>query len=82
MNKYIQMMGNVLKDKDELIYDLIFSSRNEFIIDIGEYIQDLYKFDEFISEIKEISKRSKVSIVKNSVDVDSKSVIWKLKVKK
>lgn len=76
------MMGNVLKDKDELIYDLIFSSRNEFIIDIGEYIQDLYKFDEFISEIKEILKRSKVSIVKNSVDVDSKSVIWKLKVKK
>jgi hypothetical protein len=75
-------MGNVLKDKDELIYDLIFSSRNEFIIDIGEYIQDLYKFDEFISEIKEILKRSKVSIVKNSVDVDSKSVIWKLKVKK
>ena len=68
MNKYIQMMGNVLKDKDELIYDLIFSSRNEFIIDIDEYIQDLYKFDEFISEIKEILKRSKVSIVKNSVD--------------
>ncbi len=82
MNKYIQMMGNVLKDKDELIYDLIFSNRNEFVIDIGEYIQDLYKFDEFISEIKEILKRSKVSIVKNSVDVDSKSVIWKLKVKK
>ncbi len=76
------MMGNVLKDKDELIYDLIFSNRNEFVIDIGEYIQDLYKFDEFISEIKEILKRSKVSIVKNSVDVDSKSVIWKLKVKK
>ncbi len=82
MNKYIQMMGNVMKDKDELIYDLIFSNRNEFVIDIGEYIQDLYKFDEFISEIKEILKRSKVSIVKNSVDVDSKSVIWKLKVKK
>ena len=76
------MMGNVLKDKDELIYDLIFSNRNEFVIDIGEYIQDLYKFDEFVSEIKEILKRSKVSIVKNSVDVDSKSVIWKLKVKK
>jgi len=76
------MMGNVLKDKDELIYDLIFSNRNEFVIDIGEYIRDLYKFDEFVSEIKEILKRSKVSIVKNSVDVDSKSVIWKLKVKK
>lgn len=82
MNKYIQMMGNVLKDRDDLIYDLIFSSKNEFVIDIGEYIRDLYKFDEFVSEIKEILKRSKVSIVKNSVDVDSKSVIWKLKVKK
>lgn len=82
MNKYIQMMGNVLKDRDDLIYDLIFSSKNEFIIDIGEYIPDLYKFDEFVSEIKEILKKSKVSIVKNSVDVDSKSVIWKLKVKK
>lgn len=76
------MMGNVLKDRDDLIYDLIFSSKNEFVIDIGEYIRDLYKFDEFVSEIKEILKRSKVSIVKNSVDVDSKSVIWKLKVKK
>jgi hypothetical protein len=76
------MMGSVMKDRDDLIYDLIFSNQKEFIIDIGEYIPDLYKFDEFISDIKLILKRSKVSIVKNSVDVDSKSVIWKLKVKK
>ena len=75
-------MGNVLRDKDSLIYDLIFSDQKEFVIDVGEYIPDLYKFDEFISEIKLILKKSKVSIVRNSVDVDSKSVIWKLKVKK
>lgn len=76
------MMENVLKDRDDLIYELIFSEQKEFVIDIGDYVTDLYKFDEFISEIKQILKRSKVSIVKNSVDVDSKSVIWKLKVKK
>lgn len=76
------MMENVLKDRDDLIYELIFSDQKEFVIDIGDYITDLYKFDEFISEIKQVLKRSKVSIVKNSVDVDSKSVIWKLKVKK
>jgi hypothetical protein len=54
----------------------------EFTIDIGEYIENIYEFEDFVSEMKTILKRSKVSIVRNSVDVDSKTVIWKLKVKK
>ena len=71
-----------MKDRDELIYDLIFSDKNEFTIDIGDYIPELYKFEDFIAEIKIVLKRSKVSIVKQSVDVNSITVKWKLKVKK
>lgn len=71
-----------MKDKNDLIYDLIFSSENNYTIDIGNYISDIYKYDEFVDEIKQILQKSKVIIVNNSIDVNSKSVIWKLKVKK
>ena len=71
-----------MKNKDDLVYDLIFSEKSQFVIDIGEYINDIYKFDEFIDEIKQILHKSKVTIANNTVDVDSKTVIWKLKVKK
>jgi len=71
-----------MKQKDDLIYDLIFSESNDFTIDVGEYITDIYKYDEFVDEIKEILRKSKVAIVNNSIDVDSKTVTWKLKVRK
>lgn len=71
-----------MKNKDELVYDLIFSEKNNYVIDVGEYITDIYKYDEFIDDIKQILHKSKVTIVSNSIDVDSKTVTWKLKVKK
>ena len=71
-----------MKDKGPLIYDLIFSETDDFIIDIGDYIADIYKHDEFVDEIKDILRKSKVRVVSNSIDVNSKTVTWKLKVKK
>ncbi len=71
-----------VKERDDLIYDLIFSSQTDYIIDISEYISDIYKFEEFVNDIKDILKRSKVSVIRHSVDVDSKTVIWKLRIKK
>jgi len=71
-----------MNSKDELVYDLIFSENINYTIDIGTYITDIYKYDEFIDDIRKILYKSKVVIVNNTVDVDSKTVIWKLKVKK
>jgi hypothetical protein len=71
-----------MKSKDDLVYDLIFSEKNEFDINIGEYIKDIYKYDEFIDEIKQILQKSKVTIIKNNIDVNSVTVNWKIKVKK
>jgi len=71
-----------VKTKDELIYDLIFSETLVYRIDIAEYLDDIYRYEEFVAEIKKILKKSKVSIVKSSVLVDSKTAIWELKVKK
>ncbi len=68
--------------KQELIYDLIFSEKTEYKIDISEYIKDIYRYDEFVAEIKSILKKSKVSVVKSNVLLDSKTAIWDLKVKK
>ena len=68
-----------MKNKDELVYNLIFSDNVQFIIDIGEYITDIYKYDDFVDEIKQILHKSKVILVSNSIDVDSKTVIWKTK---
>lgn len=71
-----------MKKKDDLVYDLIFSEKNEFDINVGDYIKDIYKYDEFIDEIKQILKKSKVTIIKNNIDVNSVTVNWKIKVKK
>jgi hypothetical protein len=71
-----------LKNKDELIYDLIFSDKIDYVIDMGDYIDDIYRYDEFIAEIKKILKKSKVRIIKNDVKLDSKTAIWELKVNK
>ena len=70
-----------MKSKDDLVYDLIFSEKNEFDINIGEYIKDIYKYDEFIDEIKQILQKSIVTIIKNNIDVNSVTVNWKIKVK-
>lgn len=71
-----------MKKTDDLIYDLIFSDETYYLIDISNYIKDIYQYDTFISNIREVLKKSKVRIIKSEVKLDSKKVIWELKVKK
>lgn len=71
-----------MNKREDLIYDLIFSDKTDFEIDISEYITDIYKYDRFIDDIKKILRKSKVSVVKERVDLNSKCSIWNLKVKK
>lgn len=71
-----------MKNKDELIYDLIFSEKIDYRIDIADYTDDIYKYEEFVTEIKKILKKSKVKIIKSEVKLDSKTAIWQLKVNK
>lgn len=71
-----------MKKTDDLIYDLIFSDETCYLIDISNYIKDIYQYDTFISSIREVLKKSKVRIIKSDVKLDSKTVIWELKVKK
>jgi hypothetical protein len=71
-----------MKDKEELIYDLIFSEELDYKIDISEYIKDIYKYEKFIQEIKDVLKKSEVTIIRDKVEVNTKTAIWNLKVKK
>jgi len=71
-----------MKKEDDLIYDLIFSEKESFKIDISEYISDIYQYEDFIDKIKKILKKSKVKIVISDPLMSSKTVIWELKVKK
>ncbi len=71
-----------MKKTDDLIYDLIFSKETYFLIDISDYIKDIYQYEDFIIKLREVLKKSKVYIVKNEVLVDSKTVMWELKVRK
>jgi hypothetical protein len=68
--------------KEDLIYQLIFSEEESFEIKVSEYTQDIYKYDRFINEIKDILKKSKVSIAKEKVDLEEDSVLWSLRVKR
>jgi len=69
-----------VKNKEDLIYDLIFSEKEEYKIDISNYIEDIYQYDEFVSEIKKVLKKSKVKIIKSDVKTDPKTAVWELKV--
>jgi hypothetical protein len=71
-----------VKKTDDLIYDLIFSDETYYLLDISNYIKDIYQYNTFISDIREVLKKSKVKIIKSDVKLDSKTVIWELKVKK
>lgn len=71
-----------LEPKDKLIYDLIFSEKIDFDINIADYITDIYKYDKFIVDIKKVLKKSKVEIVKEKINLDTNSVIWEIKVKR
>jgi hypothetical protein len=71
-----------VKNKDELIYDLIFSEKFDYEIDMANYIEDIYKYEDFVTEIKKVLKKSKVKIIKSEVKLDSKTAIWQLKVNK
>jgi hypothetical protein len=71
-----------LKKSEELIYDLIFSDTTEYEIHVEEYINDIYKYDRFIEDTKEILKKSKVDILNEKIIVESTSVIWRIKVSK
>lgn len=75
------MMPN-LDLKDRLIYQLIFSDETDFSINISEYIKDIYKYDKFVDEIKKVLKKSKVSITKEKINLETNSVIWEIKVKR
>ena len=71
-----------MKTADELIYDLIFSENTVYKIDLADYLEDIYQYEDFVEDIKLVLKKSKVAILKNSIMVNSKTVIWELKVKK
>ena len=68
--------------KQELIYRLVFEYQSSYLIDLGEFVDDIYRYDEFVDEIRDVLRKSKVMIVKSSIKVDSKTAIWELKLKK
>lgn len=69
-------------NKDDLLYLLIFSEQEEFKIDISDYIENIYDHKYFISEIRGILKKSKVTITNSDLILDSKTATWKIKVKR
>jgi hypothetical protein len=71
-----------MKDKEKLIYDLIFSENSDYNINISEYIEDIYKYDKFIEDIKNVLRKSKVSVIKETIDLEKENVFWNLKVRK
>jgi dihydroneopterin aldolase len=69
--------------KEELIYNLIFSIDSEFTINLNKYIVDLYDYEDFIKEIKDILIKSKVLLIEDDINVNEKgNIIWNIKIKK
>ncbi len=75
-------MSRVVKTKEDLIYDLIFSDETIYKINLSDYVDDIYNYEDFVESVKLIMKKSKVTVIKSIIKVDSKTAIWELKVKK
>jgi hypothetical protein len=71
-----------MEQKDDLVYKLIFSNQNDFSILVTDYIKEIYKYEDFIIEMKDILRKSKVLIIKETVEVTFEYVRWNVKVKK
>jgi hypothetical protein len=71
-----------LKKREDLIYDLLFSEREDFKVEVSGFIEDIYKYDRFIDDMKKILKKSKVNIEREKVSINQNSVIWEIKVKR
>lgn len=71
-----------MDNRERLIFNLIFGSKTEFLIDLGDYVTDIYFYDYFVDEVRDILRRAKVMVVKSSIKVDSKTAVWELKLKK
>jgi len=71
-----------MKNTEDLIYDLIFSDNLDYNINISEYIDNVYKYEKFIEDIKNVLRKSKVSVIKENINVETENIIWNLKVKK
>lgn len=71
-----------MNSKEELLVDLIFGEKTEFEINVSNYIDELYKYDKFVLEMKSILKKSKVAIVKEKLELSPNGPIWSIKVKK
>lgn len=71
-----------MQNKEDFIYDLIFSRNLDYKINLANYVDDIYLYEEFIDEIKSILKSAKVKVIKSDVKLDSKTAIWHLKVNK
>ncbi len=69
-----------LNKYEELLFDLIFSDKTEYNINIGEYINDIYNYNMFVTEVRRVLKRSKVSVIESTINLDNKAAIWRLKV--
>lgn len=76
------MFDLIVQNREELIYDLIFSENSDYKINLADYVDDIYQYEDFVEEIRMILKKSKVKIIKTKILVDSKTAIWNLKVSK
>ncbi len=68
-----------MKSKEDLIYDLIFSKKNEFEVDMADYIKKIYKYEDFLEEIKKVLRKSKVMVVSEEVKIINEKdmkIIW------
>lgn len=68
--------------RDALIYDLIFSEKVKFKINIHYYLDNKYDYEDFIEDITEILIKSKVMIVSSEVKILKDDIQWNLTIKK
>lgn len=70
-----------IKQKEKLIYDILFSDETLFEIDLQIYC-DINKRSDFREEIRIVIKKGNLSIIDDRIIHTDDKVIWKLEIKK
>ena len=77
-----QEQKTVLTDSEQLIYELLFSKKTIFPIDLQEYCEFYEQRSKFRDHIRTILKRGGVIILDDRIIHTNETVIWKIELRK
>ena len=67
---------------DDIIYELLFSDKEEFIFEISNLFEYIEDYKEVLDTITSSAFKGKVEIIKDVIEIDDENILWKINIKR